>query len=199
MREATNNLGFYFIDGKFCGICLGHGYCAEHEWGTEGIDSRLRVASKKKGKILLGQVLDGSAVTYVEKKKTIDKKRYTVGYLFLFESWIHSSAERVGEELKRNSPNYSSLYYFDKNGYRSTWSDRGFLLNAVDSTIRGYLSELADAFHRNDVARGCFPSTNPFDRSSLAFVIPSKMKKPYQGLVFKTAEEAMKDIKKELI
>ena len=38
MRQGTNDFALYCDDNdNFIGVSLGHGYCAEHEWGHDGI------------------------------------------------------------------------------------------------------------------------------------------------------------------
>lgn len=43
MRKAYNDYGTIVIDNKFIGISLGYDFCAEHEWGIDGIKSRFAI------------------------------------------------------------------------------------------------------------------------------------------------------------
>lgn len=43
MRQAFNNVKFLGVDEKFIGVSLGYDFCAEHEWGTKDLASKLKI------------------------------------------------------------------------------------------------------------------------------------------------------------
>lgn len=43
MRQGLFESDFFYLDGNFIGVALGYDYCAQHEWGFEGIKNSLDI------------------------------------------------------------------------------------------------------------------------------------------------------------
>jgi hypothetical protein len=51
MRRACNDFSILKDETKFYGISLGYDYCAEHEWGIDGIRRKLGIDKEYKKNI----------------------------------------------------------------------------------------------------------------------------------------------------
>jgi len=176
MREGRTDSLFYTEEstGVFHGVILGYDYCAEHEWGIQGILDSFGVNYKDES--CLG--IESRRFTKVPKNLRLIKNKYkgTICHHLIFprHSWNHREESEI-----------DPVGYLSKdNDFSTAWDGNSWgisVLGARNPKIE-LLKELYYAIIRLDVAlifvnkKG---STNPFSRTSPFLGIVSKMDKDF--------------------
>jgi hypothetical protein len=149
-RGFEGNL-FLSDGGTFLGVNLGADYCAEHEWGLEGLARDFGIlASASPG--LPRHVIRKLPNLAWAKFEHLPKKAF-VGYT--------NSEGKISRELSNMRENELVM---------GAWSGSDF---GVVFRERRYAQELWDAFQRLDVAFLFLKNENPFGRSGLCLMISS--------------------------
>lgn len=158
-------------DGVFFGFCLGADYCAEHEYGIQGLQDSLGIDPKGK---TLG--IASYQITTAPKKEDVlfaeDKKK---GHTYLvFDYYAARDYREDSKRFFKNPPR--SLY--GTRALEGAWDEKSFGFRVDTDTLGDKAKEIFDAFMAKDLAV-CFSrhGSNPFDRSGLCLIIVSKFPK----------------------
>ncbi len=146
------------LEGQLVGIALGSDFCAEHEWGIDGIKRKLGFDSK----------LDGIARRTMSRKSDelqyIETKKYQAIFLSPTESF-YRHPDSWAEQMRQ--------------GLGMAWDADTFGIVARTEADQTKLKELWEAFQRNDIA--VWTSVGVFHMGSgLTFVMPSRMPEKYK-------------------
>lgn len=197
MRKACNNEGLIVENDKFIGISLGYDYCAEHEWGIEGITRDFGIP--KSDKANMG--VESRSITKMPKmyfkEETHKKKKYAI--LFTGYSWRDDNSDaEVPSELKNYvkdltwNEEYNTKHPDrDKDNVLTAWDSKSFGVAVMGDKEVEYLKELHQAFLDNNVAIAVvnLRARNPFAGSSLSLLIKSKIPQETLDLMYSGDKE----------
>jgi hypothetical protein len=165
------------LNDAFVGFCLGADYCAEHEWGIEGLKRSLALNENEIG--IKARCINmahglGDKVVLLENKKYL---------LIICDSWWNKEENNIEKFLKCNSGGeLKSLA--DRNGFGGAWSERDFALLVRKSnmlqteeqkTYEGFARELFKAFENNDICLLFSRSLPVFENAGLCLCITSRV------------------------
>jgi hypothetical protein len=153
MRRGRNGNLYLSEDGEFLGINLGADYCAEHEWGLEGLATDFGLDKTAPPGVARHQIRR----IPTERYRTFayrPKEKY-VGYVF--------PEGEISREV-------AQLYEDEE--FAGAWSGSDFGIRFKD---KKYAQLLAEAFLSLDIAFLFLKNENPFGRSGLCLMIVSKM------------------------
>lgn len=203
MRKAYNNYGMIVVDDKFVGVSLGFDFCAEHEWGIEGIRricgipegsrKNMGVVSRtitkcpklffKEGKIK--KVKHAIMYTYSSWLGEEDGEKYIPQDLANYAKYIQSDVEyrlkRNKEIEEKNStitnPEDKRLPIEENDPIMTAWDGDSFGVAVYGDKETEWLKELYEAFHNNNVTIAVtdLRSRNPFSGSSLCLLITNRI------------------------
>jgi hypothetical protein len=168
-------------DGKFVGFNLGADFCAEHEWGIDGIREAFGMpeASDRKS---IG--IARRAITKVPPwLKMIEHK----DDLFLacdpYSLSVEKTPESLANWLERGCG--SELHLDGQSEIAAAWSEDDFCIKASKSQHKDFVRELNGAFARKDVAifmGGGFFIENPGLCIAIASAIPEEGRRKWEDV-----------------
>lgn len=164
MRHA-NDAEVMKIDNKLVGFNLGADFCAEHEWGINGILSDFKVDKNKIG-------IDGRMITIVPNSliyKDITYKKMKCHLLVLMP--YYDKDFKITKTVLDNWELYD--YCLEKVGITTAWDEGSFAILVTDK-YKDELNELYTAFLNLDIAIGIAPS-KIFRNGGLKFCIKSNL------------------------
>lgn len=182
MRRAYNNKSILVENGEFYGVSLGYDYCAEHEWGIDGIRSKFGMDSKlmgvearkvTKGKVFYGEDESLSVLTSEEPYKGIGSIAGTEGLL--------------PYDLKHMSSEFETA-----------WCDSGFCVATTNQENFKYVRELKEAFDNNNIVIASVGKMLAFENLSLCLLIYDKLPQETKDAMFQTDKknQDLKDYEK---
>lgn len=152
MRRGHNGNLFLSEDGTLEGVNLGADYCAEHEWGLEGLASDFGLNPKAPPGLQRHMITKLPSGYF--KLGLVMKEGY-VGYMH--------TEEHVSREV-------SNIY--DGEEFAGAWSGSDF---GIRFKNKAYAADLYNSFLNHDVAFLFLKNENPFGRSGLCIMIASKL------------------------
>lgn len=198
MRQGTNDFGLFCDDNdNFIGISLGYGYCAEHEWGHDGLKRLFGIPELSKKTLgIKNRSISTCIDNLIFKKQTYKKEKFAVLYTgrcwksqgeddpipYDLKNYKQDMLRRVEFEAKRKTksklPNDEREI---KNSIITAWDGNGFGIGVMGVENIEYLHELYEAFLNKNVSFGYVNSmpNNPFGRSSLTVMITDKIPQEY--------------------
>lgn len=182
MRAATHDTGWLIsADGALMGICLGHDFCAEHEWGIAPLRAALGLPSAATPIGLEDRTikaLPAKAMLEEYLYKPRDKRRKGVpAAAMLVHAYDYDTSGSVKERLRNPALNFSTdagdrWYVADRHDLRCAWDSKEFGIHVRGADNIARLKVLWDAFQRHDIALAD-PGGMGFKRNGLSFVIAS--------------------------
>lgn len=156
MRKAYSNQRIILDNGVFYGFSLGYDFCAEHEWGIDGIKRSFGIDSSKIG---------------------VEGRSISKGEVFIYEDKKHillRSKKPYGDKqtMKEATP------YEGISGDLSTfWAEDSFAIGMPNTPEnKKYLTELQEAFVNKDIVIAFLaPEMLAFSNASLCIMIKSKL------------------------
>lgn len=159
MRRAYNNKSILVENGEFYGISLGYDFCAEHEWGIDGIkrkfgmDDKLMGAEARKmskGSVFFKEDDKLSVLTTEEPYKGFDKLEDVKGLL-----------------------NYDIQHMYSD--FETAWCESGFCIATSNPENFPYFRELKEAFDNNNIVIASVGKMLAFENLSLCLLIYDKL------------------------
>lgn len=198
MRKAYND--FEFVQDEqdnFIGISLGYDYCAEHEWGIEGIKSKLGIPRELVSEnfgldFRTVSIFNEKELSFFETKKIVAKKTNYFGFLFLNNYWKVDGIENIPYDLSfyvnEMSPNKRS-----KEGREiiTAWDENSFGIVVRNKENIKKLEELYEAFKQKNICIGLFGG-GVFKNPSLTIAIKSKIPQEIKENIKKSDIESFK-------
>lgn len=203
MRAGSQDYGLFCDEeGKFVGILLGHDYCAEHEWGYDGIKRMFGIPEM--GKKTLG--IKSRSATQTPKNIIFKEEKYKkekFALLYTNPSWRGSEdAEKyIPFDLEDYKSQIKWRVDYDKKkpreGYKpkdpisTAWSSDGFGVGVMGEENITYLRDLFEAIaHENiTIAHVNSSPNNPFGRSSLAVMIKDRIPQNFIDMMYAADKE----------
>jgi hypothetical protein len=168
MRKGYNSEFLKDDNGNLLGINLGSDFCAEHEWGIDGIRRRFAIAKDSSVLGIQRRMINNVPENLIYKEIQLNNKKYTV--LILISPWALEYCNTKPEE--EWVPNDLKPY---KDDLVCAWDENTFGILVSDKFSKE-ISKLHDAFQRKDIAVGIAPS-QVFNNGGLKFTIASKLSK----------------------
>lgn len=163
MRQAHNNVEKISDKNIFYGISLGYDYCAEHEWGIDGLIKKLGLDYSKMG-------LDARMISKHDTVKLFIKDNFT-----LLTTRPCSSSDELEDALPFDIKHVVKYKSNEKTLY-TAWSEKDFAILTTDTVGHDQLTEIYDAFQKNDIALARL-NGGAFSGTSLSVLIASKLPK----------------------
>lgn len=190
MRRAYFDNGFLENENGVFGVTLGYDYCAEHEWGIEGIKKSLGIKELTRW-------------TAGIKSRRIHRHDYIVykedgEYTYLFMGMVgfdKTLNERVPYSLDKDALLSIELLNKEQEKQRplivTAWSSNAFGMLVKGDEHRKVLKDTYDAIKDGDAAIAMLSPymNNPFANASLSVIIISRLSK--------TLLQQMKDLDKK--
>ena len=161
MRRAYSNKQMLVEDGVFYGVSLGYDFCAEHEWGIDGIRRKFGMDSKLMG---------------------VESRKMTKGKVILMEDdklcVLTSREPYCGVE---NIKSVEDLLPYDlknmgKSLLETAWCDSDFCVATTDTIFQAmHLRELKEAFDNNNIVIASIGKMLAFKNMSLSLLIYDKL------------------------
>lgn len=191
MRRAFNAKLIYH-ESKFLGINLGYDYCAEHEWGIEGLENAFGLNPALMGvQRYQNSVIPNGPYCKLQPIEFTDRKTPWVGLYFNAKQYF----EMDRKELKKHMP---LPFKNAEDEICSAWDQNSFAI-VVHKTNKWVINEILDAINRNDLAIGIGANTNPYSRGGLQLMIVSYMPQEMKDAILESHEDydkLMKAVKK---
>lgn len=181
MKKAYNDHAILTLEDKFIGISLGYDYCAEHEWGINGIKEEFKI--KELNKKTMG--IESRKITTCPDTLFF-KRDGNYALLWFVTSWFNTP-----EELKDRIPypfeNYKSeinskIKYHPNDDEKiepliTAWSENHFGIAVKGKKEVNWLEELYVAFKNKNIAitHLNLSGENPFANASLSIIIPDRL------------------------
>ena len=176
MRRGYSNVKLIQDENTFYGVSLGFDFCAEHEWGIDGLVRMFGIDRSKMG-------IDGRTITINKTVFVSD------GDFALLRTPSYSVKE--GVSLKDALPR-DFFINKDNDHLQTAWSkdDFGVLVKGAENITK--LELLRDAFANNDVAITSIKNQkdNPFEGTSLSLLIVSKLPEDIKQSIYMVDKEA---------
>lgn len=195
MRQGTNDFALYCDDNeKFIGVSLGHGYCAEHEWGYDGIKRSFGIPELNAKTLGIKSRSTTKCIdALIFKKETYKKKKFAV--LYCGRGWSTKEKEekelpyglrnykkdinwRVEFEAKRKAKSKSPDDEREaKDSIITAWDGDSFGIGVMGEENVKYLEDLYNAFLNNNASFGYVNPmpNNPFSHASLSIMITDRI------------------------
>lgn len=184
MRRATNNYGIVLIDDKFIGISLGFDFCAEHEWGIEGIKRICGMPEPNKKNMGVKSRSITKTPVLVFNEGVDNNTKHAIMYTGV--SW------RTNEELEKYTPRDLEGYVEEiksrikwskehnnkmEDPIITAWSGSEFGVAVYGDKETEYLNELYQAFQDKNITIATInlKQKNPFSNNSLMLAITDRL------------------------
>ena len=163
MRLGYNNVKFIEDENNFYGISLGSDFCAEHEWGIDGIKRSFSINESKPG-------LEGKQIT---KDSTIFSTNAIYGVL----RSVYKGFNYTQQDLERQMNNIPHMFSNDFSiPLQTAWDSDDFAIMVHGADNINKLRELSKAFAKNDIVITAIKSKlESFSNTSLSVLIKSKI------------------------
>lgn len=163
MRRATNDTQFLYVDDMLAGINLGWDFCAEHEWGINGIKQAFGITDNPKVFGIARRTIT-TVPNFLVFTEVPGPKR-TKHHVLVCDRWL---AEHP-EHLKDNH----ELAIWDDKGIAAAWYEGAFGVK-VTAEHQDTLADVFAAFQRKDIAI-YVGARGPFSNGGLKLVIVSRL------------------------
>ncbi len=183
MRKTSQNYDFLVIDDKFIGISLGYDYCAEHEWGIEGIRRSFGMpeSSKKNMGVLSRSITKNPPMVF--NTSTKKKKKFAILYTGYSYDKQEELENRLPYELKNYQDDliwneeYNTKHNRDKDNLITAWCGDSFGIAVMGDKEVQWLTELHQALKSNNICIAVvnLRVKNPFSGSSLSILIKDRI------------------------
>lgn len=161
MRRGYNNNKPIIEDNVFYGVSLGWDYCAEHEWGNNGMRSKFGIKKDKLG--IEGRKITAGNVLFKEDDN-----------LCVLTSYKPYSLKENYQPTDILSHDIKGMYH----DFETAWDENDFCIATKDKSHFPYLRELYEAFQKKNVVIAYMKSDIPaFSNSSLCVLIADKLPK----------------------
>lgn len=189
MRAAFQDVGFITNDkGKVTGFSCGYDWCAEHEYGIDGIYALFWINNSKdlnifgidKYKILINNIYYKVYSNTVKREVMSFKQPFAIISSIDLDS---TSGIAYVKDIKRFIKNSNNITSY------AMWDSKEFMFASNDVFS---MDVLCKAFLNKDICVGLTSKDNPFARCPLVFKIYSKLSQKEKDLQYKTDEEAFK-------
>lgn len=189
MRAAFQDVGFITNDrGKVTGFSCGYDWCAEHEYGIDGIYALFWINNSKdvnifgidKYKILTNNIYYNVYSNTVKREVMSFKQPFAIISSIDLNSISGDTYVKDIKRFVRNSDNITSY---------AMWDSKDFII--VSNNVFN-MDVLCKAFLDKDICVGLTSNNNPFARSPLVFRIYSRLSQEEKDIQYKTDEEAYK-------
>jgi hypothetical protein len=177
MGVRASRGGFWiFDDQKLIGINLGVDFCAEHEWGIDGLNCAFGIDLKDESKVgvalrtatqvpPLVEIVDLKSASYL----VVSSGRFSPAVSYLIsEVLVGKDHANEGQKEKRNGSHFTS-----------GWSENSFVIGSGLKEGKGYLKEIKEAILNKNVCVFLADRKNPFGRSGLTICIADRI--PAEG------------------
>ena len=165
MRESFYNQSLIIENETFYGISLGYDYCAEHEWGINGIIRKFGIDTNKMG--VDGRKINKGFVYYAEDKKSCVLTSYLPYNIKEKKDDKYTPKELIPHFLQKRDTTKNIL---------TAWDEKDFCIISSNKDDFKYIKELYDAFLGNDILITFINSEIPvFSKTSLSLLIVSKV------------------------
>ena len=201
MKRASHSNGLIFDDGKFIGIALGYDYCAEHEWGIDGLKRLFgmpRTSAKNIGIkcrtitivppiIFKEHVVNKGSMKIKKGKYAIlyTKNKYVDNEILPYP--LHNWVEELNLNFKWNSKKPDSK----NDNIITAWDDESFGVGVMGEDEVEYLKELKTAIDekRLTIAVTDLRKRNPFAGSSLCLLITDRIPQETIDIIYNEDKE----------
>lgn len=157
MRRGIEKPQFVIFNNKICGIHISADFCAEHEWGIDGIKEKFGIAKAQKG-LSVKQF----KITKVPKISLIQDGKKT----YLFASKYDFNANYVPSDLN-----------FIRDGLAGAWDDSSFGIATDNQDHAKFLIRLKKEIEDCNVVifLSKLPILPKFSNAGLAILIHSEI------------------------
>lgn len=177
MRQSSQDIELIILDDASpCGISLGHGYCAEHEMGREGINDALGI-NPALGSGLLKY--HAKAIDPADQRLSLyERKKGTKTIPAETRLTFHQDPRRAQDLAQPKSTLWDLPSVWVRDGVADSklsvsWDSRGFCIRAFGAEEREMVRKLHAAALDGDLLVSQSSSANPFSRSGLCLTILS--------------------------
>lgn len=211
MRKAYHNVDFLSFKDVFVGISLGYDYCAEHEWGIQGIKDSFGISEPTKkcmGVKARTATKVPTTLLFMEKKlkatKTLPAEHFAV--LVMDRSAIQNSWD-IEDRENHFFKNIRDKFYLKKD-LVVEWDGKGFAIWVKTTENVEKLKTIHEAILKKDIAIG-LSVKEAFANSSVNILIPSALDptvnekvietdKDYFNLMDECEKAGLEDLQKRL-
>jgi hypothetical protein len=167
MRKAYHNSRLILSEeGTFYGVSLGWDFCAEHEWGIEGISSKFGVSYNAPG-------VDGRTITRGKVFLAMNKKM-----VVLTSRSPHENA--TPESLLTHEMTLEDL------DFETAWDGNDFCIASKSLSHFAHFRKLKEAFDSRDIVISFIQSKFPvFSNASLCILIKSLLPENIKEEIYK--------------
>lgn len=178
MRRAYINKSILDEDGVFYGVSLGYDFCAEHEWGIDGITRKFGLDKKAMG---------------------VDARKMTKGQIFYREDKNLSvlTSEEPYKGIGSIDGAAGLLAYDLKNMYEdfeTAWAEDGFCVASKNPKQYKYIRELKEAFDNNNIVIASVGKMLAFENLSLCLLIANRIPQETKDAMYQ-ADKKSQDLK----
>lgn len=169
MRKAFSDFELVEHEDKIIGIALGYDFCAEHEWGIEGIIKRLGIKGISKKTFGFKSRINNKVPKSLIFGKDKDRAALIMHAYDYDEKYTKFDWKNLPYDFNKNQR--ALLTKNEENTLQTAWSENDFgILVEGEKSIK-FLETLFKAFQNKNVLVGTFKKMRAFCNPSLTFLI----------------------------